>query len=107
MVGRGSGSDAQRWVENDFGAVWAVGVPSAVGLSLDAEAVVDLGVVPFAQQRGVFQAGLAGVDPLEHMVDVAPVGRGVAAGETRSAGRAAPRPGAAGGRPVAWSARDP
>src|SRR3954452_5554227 len=81
MVGGGSGSDAQRWVEHDLGAVGAPGAPSAVGLSLDAEAVVDLGVVALAEQRGVLQAGLAAVDPLEQMVDVAPVGRGVAAGE--------------------------
>src|SRR4051795_6645959 len=69
------------WVDEDLGAVGAPGVPSAVGLSLDAEAVVDLGVVSLAEQRGVLQAGLAAVDPLEQMVDVAPVGRGVAAGE--------------------------
>jgi hypothetical protein len=34
----------------DLGAVGAVGVPSAVGLSFDPEAVVDLGVVAFAEQ---------------------------------------------------------
>src|SRR4051794_15944498 len=67
-------SGPERWVDEDLGAVGAPGAPSAVGISLDAEAVVDLGVVSFAEQRGVLQAGLAAVDPLEQMVDVAPVG---------------------------------
>src|SRR6476469_1516596 len=39
--------------DQDFGAVGAVGVPSAVGVAFDPEAVVDLGVVPLAQQAGV------------------------------------------------------
>jgi hypothetical protein len=55
--------------QEDLGAVGAVGVPSAVGWSLDPEAVVDLGVVPFAEQRGVLQAGLAAVDPVDQVVD--------------------------------------
>jgi hypothetical protein len=50
-------------------------------LSFDAEAVVDLGVVAFAEQGGVLQAGLASVDPLEHMMDVTPAAGGFAAGE--------------------------
>src|SRR5215204_7612077 len=51
-------------------------------MSDDAEAVVDLGVVAFAEQSGVLQGGLALVgDPLAEMVDVAPVAGGVAAGE--------------------------
>ena len=47
---RGSGGDEGRRC-GDLGAVGAPGVPSAVGSSFDAEAVVDLGVVAFAQQR--------------------------------------------------------
>jgi hypothetical protein len=39
-------------------------------LSLHPEAVVDLGVVPLAQQRTVVEGGLAAVDPLEKVVDV-------------------------------------
>jgi hypothetical protein len=35
----------------DLGAVGPVGVPSAVGISLDREPVVDFDVVPLAQQR--------------------------------------------------------
>ncbi|MBB3085341.1 hypothetical protein FHR93_003568 [Geodermatophilus sabuli] len=64
---------------------WAPGAPSPVGLSLDAEAVVDLGVVPLAQQGGVGQVRLAAVDPLQQLVDVAPVRRGAAAGEHAAA----------------------
>ena len=37
--------------------------------------------MPLAQQRRVPQAGLAAVDPLQHMMDVAPVAGRVAAGE--------------------------
>src|SRR3954447_17711983 len=71
----GSAGEEQWFGEMDLGAVGAPGAPSAVGLSLDAKAVVDLGVVSLAEQRGILQAGLAAVDPLEHMMDVAPVGR--------------------------------
>ena len=39
-----------RRVDADLGAVGSPGAPSAVGLSFDAEPVVDLGVVPFAEQ---------------------------------------------------------
>ena len=45
-------------VDEDLGAVGTVGVPVAVGVAFDAEAVVDLGVVAFAEQAGVVQAGL-------------------------------------------------
>src|SRR3954462_14860560 len=77
-----AGSGGERWfVDEDLGAVGAVGVPSAGGVSLDAEAVVDLGVVAFAEQSGVLQAGLAAEDPLQQVVDVAPVMGGAAAGE--------------------------
>ena len=68
--------------EEDLGAVGAVGAPSAVGLSLDPEAVVDLGVVPFAEQGAVLHRGRAVVElQSQDVVDVAPVGGGVAAGE--------------------------
>jgi hypothetical protein len=52
-------------------------VPSAVGISVDPEAVVDLGVVPFAQQPAVVQGGVAVVAPVQQVVDVglAPIGR--------------------------------
>jgi hypothetical protein len=43
-------SKTERWLEKDLCAVGAVGVPSAVGLSLDPEAVVDLAVVSFAEK---------------------------------------------------------
>src|SRR3954452_3789975 len=72
----GRGSDHQ-----DLGAVGAVGVPPAGGISVDAEAVVDLGVVAFAEQPGVLQAGLPAQDPLQHMMNLAPPGRGITAGE--------------------------
>jgi hypothetical protein len=43
-------AQSQQWFgEEDLGAVGAVGTPSAVGWSLDPEAVMDLGVVPLAQ----------------------------------------------------------
>src|SRR3954465_9377195 len=67
--------------EEDLGSVGAPGAPSAVGLSFDPEAVVDLGVVSFAEQRGVLQGRLAAVDPFEQVMDVAPPGRRRAAGE--------------------------
>src|SRR4051812_17859056 len=72
---------SQPRTDEDLGAVGAVGVPSAAEIPLDAEAVVDLGVVAFAQQCGVLQAGRAAVEPLQQMMDVAPVGGGAAAGE--------------------------
>ena len=50
------GSDEQRCADEDLGAVGAVGVPSAAGISLDPEPVMDLRVVPFADQAGVLQA---------------------------------------------------
>ena len=71
----------QGAVDDDLGAVGAPGAPSAVGLSFDPEAVVDLGVVPFAEQRGVLQEVSPSSSQCEEVVDVAPVGGGVAAGE--------------------------
>ena len=73
-------SDEQR-VKEDLGAVGAVGVPSAVGISNDGEAVVDLAVVAFAEEGGVLQAGLPAVAPVQDVVDLAPPGGGLAAGE--------------------------
>src|SRR4051794_10214488 len=71
-----------RFAEHeDLGAVGAPGVPSAGGISLDAEAVVDLGVVAFAEQPGVLQAGLPAEDPLDDVVDLAPIAGGITAGE--------------------------
>ncbi|WP_369258721.1 hypothetical protein [Geodermatophilus amargosae] len=52
-------------------------MPGAVGSSFDAEAVVDLGVVAFAQQGWVLQRGLAAVDPVDEVVDVGPPGGGI------------------------------
>src|SRR4051812_35981206 len=80
-LGTARSAGGRTEVQEDLGAVGSPGAPSAVGLSLDAEAVVDLGVVPLAQQRGVLEVGLAAVDPGQHVVDVAPVARGFAAGE--------------------------
>ena len=66
----------QQWcADENLGAVGPVGVPSAVGVAFNLEAVVDLGVVPFAQQRGVLQAGLPAVGPVQDVMDVAPPGR--------------------------------
>src|SRR5690242_20050742 len=63
--------------DDDLGTVRAVGVPGAAGISFDPEAVVHLGVMPFAQQAGILQRGRAFVGvPLEDMVDVTPVVRG-------------------------------
>src|SRR3954452_2339817 len=80
----------------DLGAVGAVGVPAAGGISVDAEAVVDLGVVAFAEQPGVGQAGLPAVHPFDDVVDLAPPAGGVAAGE--HAGLVAQLDGSADGR---------
>src|SRR3954453_10368472 len=65
----------------DLRAVGAVGVPLACGVAVDAEAVVDLGVVAFAEQPGVLQRRLPAVHPGDQMMNLAPVGGGVAAGE--------------------------
>jgi hypothetical protein len=72
-----SGGPEGGWPEQDLGAVGAVGAPGAVGLSFDPESVVDLGVVPLAQQREVGQVGPAAVEPFQDMVGVglAPIGR--------------------------------
>src|SRR4051795_11101745 len=51
MLRAGSAGEEQRLRQQDLGAVGAPGAPSAVGISLDLEAVVDLGVVSLAQQR--------------------------------------------------------
>src|SRR3954451_25148313 len=57
-VGPRGRSGGELWfVQDDFGAVGSPGAPSAVGLSLDAEAVVDLGVVAFPEQADVVQVG--------------------------------------------------
>jgi hypothetical protein len=56
-------------------------MPSAVWISFDPEAVVDLRVVTFAEQRRVLQAGLSAVGPVQDVVYVAPPGRRLAPGE--------------------------
>jgi hypothetical protein len=48
-----SGGEIYGFDRADLGAVGAVGVPSAVGISVHGEPVVDLGVVAFAEQRQV------------------------------------------------------
>jgi hypothetical protein len=57
-------------VEQDLGAVGAVGVPSAGGVSFDPEPVVDLGVVAFAEQPGVLRACLSVIEPVQEVMDV-------------------------------------
>jgi len=53
-------SGGEYWFgKGDLGAVGSPGAPSAVGLSFDAESVVDLGVVAFAEQAEVVQVGRA------------------------------------------------
>ncbi len=77
----GRPSGAQRCGDEDLGAVGAVGVPSAAGVSVDPEAVVDLGVVAFAEQPGVLLRCLSVMGPVHEVMDVAPVVGGCAAGE--------------------------
>jgi hypothetical protein len=72
-------------VEEELGAVGGPGAPSAVGLSFDAVAVVDLGVMAFAEQAEVGQVGGSVEDPFEDLVGVAPPVRGLAAGEGAAA----------------------
>jgi hypothetical protein len=40
----------EQGLEEYLGAVGPIGVPSAAGISFDREAVVDLRMVPFAQE---------------------------------------------------------
>ena len=56
-------------------------MPSAAGIAFDPEAVVDLGVVAFAEQPGVLQGCFSVIAPVQKVMDVAPVVGGVAAGE--------------------------
>ena len=79
--GQASDRAEHRSTGNDLGSVRAVGAPSTVGWSLDAEAVVHLRMVPLAQECGVVEVGLAAVDPVDQVVDVASVAGSVAAGE--------------------------
>src|SRR4051794_17726264 len=67
----------------DLAAVGAVCVPDGgSGVAGDGEAaLVDGGVVPLAEQGAVLAAGGAAVGPVDDVVDVAPGGRGGAAGE--------------------------
>src|SRR4051812_35357469 len=75
-------SNLQPWADEDLGAVGAVGVPSPAGISFDPEPVVDLRVMPFADQPGVLQTGVALIgEPLGQMMDIAPVRRGCTPGE--------------------------
>src|SRR3712207_6678860 len=88
-VGR-SGGGGQGWSGAlgsgaDLGAVGSPGAPSPVRSSFDPEAVVHLGVVPLAQQRGVVQIGRPTLDPGQQVVDVAPPGGRAAAGEHTAA----------------------
>src|SRR3954469_3593091 len=55
----GRASDSQGCADEDLAAVGAVSAPSSAGISFDPEPVMDLGVVPFADQPGVLQAGVA------------------------------------------------
>ena len=88
--------------DEDLGAVGAVGVPSAVGISFDPEAVVDLGVVPLAEQRGVLQGGLAVVGvPFAGRDGRRTRGRGGAAGEMQVWSRSSTARAGAGGTAVA------
>src|SRR3954466_14629086 len=75
------GSDEDGHADDDLAVIGPEGSPSSAGISLDAEAVMDLGVVPFTQQRRILQRGLPTEDPMPQMMDVAPVLRRGAAGE--------------------------
>ena len=59
-------------MDEDLGAVGAVGVPSAGGISDDGEAVVDLDVVALAERGRVRRSGLG---QLHQVVDLAIHGR--------------------------------
>src|SRR3954465_11665318 len=65
----------------ELGSVGSPGAPAPARISFDPEPVMNLGVGPFARQRGVLQRGLPAEDPLEKVMDVAPVMRGDATGE--------------------------
>src|SRR4051812_44122600 len=56
----------------DLGAVGAVGVPSAGGISFDGEAVVDLGVVAFAEKAAIGQRRFPALGPVDQVVDLGP-----------------------------------
>jgi len=44
-------SDEERRADDDLAVIGPESSPSSAGISFDAEPVMDLGVVPFAQQR--------------------------------------------------------
>src|SRR3954463_6944569 len=75
------GSDQEWHADDDLAVIGPEGSPSSAGISLDAEAVMDLRVVPFTQQGRILQRGLPAEDPVPQMMDVAPVRRRRAAGE--------------------------
>ena len=75
------GSEEQSFTDDDLAAVGAPGAPSAFVVSLDPESVMDLRVVPLAEQARILQAGLTAIGPMQEMMDVAPPGRRFAAGE--------------------------
>src|SRR5829696_3954281 len=56
-------------------------MPSVVGISFDPESVVDLRMVALAQERRVLQAGLSAIAPMQDVMDLAPPGGRLAAGE--------------------------
>src|SRR5215218_9557501 len=84
----GSGGSPEWCRDDDLGAVGSVGAPSGswwrAVVAFDAEAVVDLGVVPFAEQAEVVQVGRPVEHPLQDVMGVAPPVRGFAAGEDAS-----------------------
>src|SRR3954451_17402246 len=75
------GSDQEGRGDDDLAVIGPEGSPSSARISLDAEAVMDLGVVPFTQQGRILQRGLPAEDPMLKMMNVAPVRRRRAAGE--------------------------
>src|SRR4051812_46726720 len=54
----GTRSDQQRCADDDLGVIGAEGSPSAAGTGFDSEPVMDLRVVPFAQQGRILERGL-------------------------------------------------
>ena len=66
----------------DGGAVGAGELPGSVGEGMELPVVVvDEVVVPFAHHREVVEVGAAAVDPVGEVVELAPRGGAVAAGD--------------------------
>ena len=72
-------------MDDDLRAVGSMSAPAEARwravVAVDAEAMVDLGVVALAEERRIVEARFPAVDPLDHVVDIAEPRGGLAAGE--------------------------